>query len=105
MPGISKPAVGTFCWVEANVTDPDAEKRFYGELFGWKWDDMPMPGVGTYSLLKLGESQVGGLVPLPPNAKKMGAPPHWLGYVAVSEIAAATKKAQELGGSVMAQPK
>lgn len=105
MPEFSKPVVGNFCWIEANVNDPPAAKRFYGELFGWKGEDMPMGDMGTYTLLKLGDKQVGGLLRMPENAKKMGAPSHWLQYVAVSDIGAGTKKAQELGANILMQPK
>ena len=105
MPEFSTPVVGNFCWIEANVDDPQGEKRFYGELFGWTWDDMPMGDVGTYTLLKLGEKQVAGLVRLPDNAKKMATPSHWLQYVAVNEVDTATKKAQGLGAKVLLPPK
>jgi predicted enzyme related to lactoylglutathione lyase len=103
MPEYSKPVIGSFCWVEANLEDPAAGKGFYGELFGWKGEDVATP-LGTYTLLKIGNNQVGGLLELPENARKMGAPPHWLSYVAVSEIGAGTKKAESLGAKVLLPP-
>ena len=30
---------GTFSYVDLSTTDPDAAKAFYGELFGWGFDD------------------------------------------------------------------
>ena len=33
---------GTFSWMELATKDAAAAKTFYGELFGWKFDDMPM---------------------------------------------------------------
>jgi uncharacterized protein len=65
---------------------------------------MPMPN-GTYTMLKTDGGQVGGMFKLPEEAKKMGAPAHWLLYVAVSEADTSTAKAQKLGAKVLAGPK
>ena len=32
-------APGTFSYVDLSTTDPDGAKAFYGELFGWDFDD------------------------------------------------------------------
>ncbi|MFF5255210.1 VOC family protein [Streptomyces leeuwenhoekii] len=32
---------GVPCWVEAQLPDVEAGKRFYGELFGWTFEDRP----------------------------------------------------------------
>src|SRR5690349_956279 len=100
MPEFVKPVIGNFCWVEANLDDPARGKAFYGELFGWAAEDVAMPQ-GTYTLLKLGERQVAGLLAMPAGAKKMGAPPHWLNYVAVEDVPAAARKAEGLGAKIM----
>ena len=104
MPVAKTPIVGNFCWVEANLENPAKGKAFYSELFGWKIEDMKMP-VGEYTMMKLGDDQVAGILPLPENAKKMGAPPHWLTYVAVKDAKEATKKAEKLGAKVFFGPK
>ncbi len=31
-----------FCWIEMCTDKPEAAKSFYGELFGWKYEEMPM---------------------------------------------------------------
>ena len=41
---------------------------------------------------------------LPDEAKQMGAPPHWLGYVGTPDVAATAKQAAGLGGKVLVQP-
>jgi predicted enzyme related to lactoylglutathione lyase len=64
---------------------------------------MPMPS-GTYTMVTLSDKQIAGLMKLPEEAKKMGAPPHWLSYVAVDDAQRATDKAKELGGKVLAGP-
>ena len=84
-----------FVHVELNTTDPAQAKTFYGKLFDWKMQDMPMPQ-GTYTLIDVGEGTGGGLM------KQLipGAPSAWLPYVVVGDIAAATQKAQSLGATV-----
>lgn len=71
-------------------------KAFYGKLFDWKLDDMPMEQ-GSYTLINVGEGTGGGMMqhPMP------GAPSMWMPYVLVADIHAATKKARDLGASVM----
>ncbi len=103
MPEYAKPVTGNFCWCEVNVDDPPKAKGFYGELFGWTSQDMPMPQ-GTYSMMTIGGKQVAGLMKLADEAKKMGAPPHWLNYVAVDDTEKATTKAKELGAKVLVSP-
>ncbi|MGH8797838.1 MAG: VOC family protein [Caldimonas sp.] len=85
-----------FVHVELNTTDVPAAKAFYGKLFDWKLEDVPMPE-GQYTLIKVGEGTGGGLMkhPVP------GAPSAWLAYVLVDDIDAATKKAKSLGATVM----
>lgn len=103
MPTAKQPIIGNFCWIEANLENPEKGKGFYGELFGWKSEDMSMP-VGQYTMFQQGENTVAGLLKLPENAKKMGAPPHWLSYVAVADADEATKKAKKLGATVFLEP-
>ncbi len=85
-----------FVHVELNTTDLDQAKAFYGKLFDWKTQDMPMPQ-GTYTLIDVGAGTGGGMMtqPLP------GAPSAWLPYVEVDDIANATQKAKSLGATVM----
>lgn len=103
MPEFAKPVVGNFCWVEANLEDPDKGKGFYGELFGWASQDMPMPQ-GSYAIMQLGGKHVAGVMKLPEQAKQMGAPPHWMSYVAVEDVASSTNRAKGLGATVLAGP-
>lgn len=86
-----------FVHVELNTTDIDTAKTFYGALFDWKLEDVPMGPGGSYTMIKPGEGTGGGMMkhPVP------GAPSSWLAYVAVDDIAAATQKAKSLGATVM----
>ncbi len=85
-----------FVHVELNTTDLKKAKDFYGKLFSWKLEDVPMSN-GVYTMIGVGNGTGGGMMkhPVP------GAPSSWLAYVAVDDIAASTKKAKALGATVM----
>ncbi len=85
-----------FVHVELNSTDVSKSKTFYGQLFDWKLEDIPMPG-GAYTMVGVGEGTGGGIMkhPVP------GMPSAWLAYVLVDDIKASTAKAKSLGATVM----
>lgn len=87
---------GAFCWDELHTKETAAAKTFYGGLFGWtgKGD---ADGEG-YWHWKQADKDIGGMT------SHMGGPdvpPHWLAYVAVSDVDATTKQAASLGGKVL----
>jgi predicted enzyme related to lactoylglutathione lyase len=94
---------GRFVWYELMTTDTKAAKDFYGKVVGWSAQDMPMPGM-TYSIFNAGSTGVGGLMTLSEDAKKMGAPPSWIGYVGVDDVDATVNKIKSQGGQVYAGP-
>ena len=81
-----------FVHLELNTPDLDKAKAFYGELFGWKFEDMPMPG-GVYSTFKPDAAPGGGMAQMPEG------PVMWTPYVGVDDIHAATDKALALGAT------
>jgi predicted enzyme related to lactoylglutathione lyase len=100
MPEFNAPVTGHFCWTELHTTDPTAARGFYGELFGWKLEDMPMPA-GSYAIASVGGRHVAGLTKTPEQAAKMGAPPSWLSYIAVDDVKASAAMAAKLGGKIV----
>lgn len=95
---------GTPCWVELETTDTAAAKRFYGELFGWSFEDMPIPADATYTMTRIRGKDVAAISPMTEGAKAAGAPPHWNTYILVADVAAVTAKVAALGGTVLAEP-
>ncbi len=77
-----------FVHVELSTTDLAKAKDFYGKLFEWKLEDVPM-GDDTYTMIKPVAGTGGGMMknPVP------GTPSFWLAYVEVADIHAATKQA------------
>jgi hypothetical protein len=87
-----------FVHVELHTKDVAKAKTFYGQLFGWKLEDMPMPGGGgAYTMIGVGEGTGGGMM----NDAGSTAPPYWLAYVGVDDIKASTEKAKKLGATVV----
>jgi uncharacterized protein len=85
-----------FVHVELNTTDVDRAKAFYGKLFDWTLEDVPVPGM-AYTMIKVGKGTGGGIMkhPMP------GEPSIWLAYVEVDDIKASTEKARSLGATII----
>lgn len=93
-------AASTFCWNELRTPDPEAAKRFYTQLLGWTTREMDMVEAGSYTIFVAGDKDVGGMM----KTTKEGIPPHWLSHVAVEDVDAATKKAEQLGAKTDVPP-
>jgi uncharacterized protein len=84
-----------FVHIELQTKDAGKAKQFYQGLFDWKIEDMDMGPDGTYTMATPGEGPTAGIFAMP------GAPPMWVAYVQVANVEASTKKAKELGGTVL----
>ncbi|RPJ81944.1 MAG: VOC family protein, partial [Acidobacteria bacterium] len=94
---------GRFVWYELMTTDPTAAKDFYTKVVGWGTQDWE-GSTPQYSMWTRGETPVGGLMQLPEEARKGGAPPHWLAYVAVPDVDATVEQAKGMGAMVYVPP-
>jgi uncharacterized protein len=102
---------GTLCWTELYTTDVAGAKAFYGDLFGWRTQDMPIPGgaEGTYTLLTpagVGEERMhGGMMELSADELALaGGRPYWHPVFAVSDCDATVARVTAGGGSVQMGP-
>jgi len=87
-----------FVHIELQTGDLVKAKEFYSKLFDWKLEDMPAPGGGEpYTMINVGEGTGGGMF----ASTDPKVPPHWLAYVGVEDIAASTRKARELGATIL----
>lgn len=91
-------APGTFCWDELHTTNQAASGEFYGKVFGWT--GKVGEGEMKYWHWMHDGKDVGGMMDL----MNPHAPPHWLPYVAVTDVDAMTAKVRELGGKVHMDP-
>lgn len=95
---------GAPCWVDLMTTDPQAAKSFYGQLFGWTYDDLPMPEGPVYSMAVIDGSAVAAIAPQPPEAATQGAPPMWNTYLAVDDVDEVVARVEPAGGKVLMAP-
>ncbi len=93
------PAPGTFCWDELHTTNQAAAGKFYGALFGWTGKVGENDPMKYWHWVHAGKD-IGGMMDL----MSPHAPPHWLAYVAVADVDAATARAKELGGKALMDP-
>jgi predicted enzyme related to lactoylglutathione lyase len=104
MTTIATYAPGTFCWADLGTTDAAAAKRFYTELFGWNYQDMPMGPDQYYTMLELGGKLVCALYQLDAQQPNADRPPSWLSYISVESADRVAERARELGGTVGMEP-
>ena len=94
---------GRFVWHELMTTDTKGAIAFYSEVIGFKTE--PFKGGPTeYTMWVGSQGPMGGVMTLPEEAKKMGAPPHWMGHVQVENVDATVAKVKAKGGQVHVPP-
>lgn len=93
---------GVPCWVDTSQPDPEAAVAFYGELFGWEFEDVMPPGSeGRYFIARIrgGEVAAVGSVPEPAPPAAM-----WNTYVCVESVDETASTVRTSGGSVAMEP-
>ena len=80
---------------EIRSQDPDTTRKFYADLFGWQVaSEGGLPG---YTFIDTG-TEDGPAVAISP---RQGAEDEVLFFVAVEDVAATLRKAEELGGTII----
>ncbi|MEZ5990416.1 MAG: VOC family protein [Planctomycetota bacterium] len=99
---MSQNPFGHFVWHDCMSKDPARSKAFYSELFGWRTQAWNM-GEMVYEMLKATDDEAdlfGGLNKVPDE----NMPSHWISYLSVEDIDAATARAEDLGATVLHPP-
>ena len=92
-------------WHECLTSDTKKAIDFYTNLVGWTVTTFETPGGGPpYNMWTAPRGTVGGTMELPADAKKMGAPSHWLMYLGVDDVNASTALATKLGATTFVPP-
>ncbi|MDB5395052.1 MAG: Glyoxalase/Bleomycin resistance protein/dioxygenase domain [Rhodospirillales bacterium] len=94
---------GKFCWYELMTTNTDAAGTFYKSVLGWNLQDAGHPTM-SYTLLKVGDHGIGGMMTLPEEASKGGARPGWMGYIWVRDLEVAVADVKSAGGAIHRPP-
>ena len=89
---------GTFSWTDLTTPDAAASKDFYNGLFGWEYEDNPIPDGGVYVMARIDGRAAAAMFE---TAERH---PAWASYVTVDDVEAATARAAELGADVLAEP-
>lgn len=92
-----------FVWYDLMTSNTRAAGSFYQKVIGWEANDSGMPG-HPYTLFSVGPTLVGGLMPLPEEARAMGARPGWMGYIGVADVDAMAARVQAAGGVLHRPP-
>jgi uncharacterized protein len=105
MPERTQYAPGTPSWIDLQTPDQAGAKAFYGALFGWSYEDLPVGqdeagNDAFYSMAKLKGQSVAAIGGSPPP----GVPPHWNVYVTVADVDATAAQVPDAGGAVIAPP-
>ena len=95
---------GKFIWYDVMTSDPEAATAFYKAVIGWNAAAFPMGDGSSYTVFSQGETMVGGLMKIPPDAVAMGAKPCWSGYIAVDDVDADAKRIAAAGGAITRPP-
>jgi len=104
MPTRTSYAQGTPNWVDLQTSDQEAAKTFYAGLFGWTYDDQPMPQGPVYSMAMLGGHTVAAIAPQTPEMAAAGTPSVWNTYLAVDSVDDTVAKVEASGGKVAMAP-
>lgn len=96
---------GDVHWSELLSGDVEASKAYFKAICGWTIDEMPMPGGMIYNVCKNGERPVAGIMSVD-HIKEQNpeAQPHWMTYLHVDDVDAATGTTAANGGVVLSQP-
>jgi predicted enzyme related to lactoylglutathione lyase len=88
-----------FVWYDVMTTDTKAAGAFYSKVVGWDIKDSGMPD-RSYAILSAGAAMVGGLMPIPEDARAMGAQPAWMGYIGVDDVDEYARRVKAAGGAI-----
>jgi predicted enzyme related to lactoylglutathione lyase len=92
---------GRFVWFDYVCKDIARAQGFFGELFHWKTQEVPMGHGMPYTMIVLGTQAIGGYVPTPEGAPPIG---HWLSHLQVADARVTCAQITSLGGKVHKAP-
>jgi hypothetical protein len=96
--------VGKFCWYEWMGDDVKGAADFYAHVVGWTAKATAAPGERPCTVLSANGVGVAGMITISAQAKAIGAPPCWAGYVWVEDVDKAAAKLVAAGGAVKRAP-
>jgi predicted enzyme related to lactoylglutathione lyase len=93
---------GVPCLIDTEQPDPEAATAFYGELFGWTFENMMPPHLeAKYLVARWRDFDVAAIATPTPGVTRA---PAWNTYVSVADADAVTSRALALGADVVLAP-
>ncbi len=84
-----------FVWYELMTNDPASATQFYKTVVGWTASRM-----GDYTILATPHGPAAGLMKWVADAKDIGVPARWIGYIGVDDVDSMVTKLVEAGGTL-----
>ena len=94
---------GHIGWCDLMSDDVERARDFYTDVLGWDTEVMDI-GEGPYTVFKVGDVPVAGLMARPQEGPAAGAPTVWTSYVTVDDVDARAARVADAGGVVLAGP-
>ncbi|MEU9019952.1 VOC family protein [Actinomadura sp. NPDC048394] len=92
---MSVPAYNTVAWFQIGTDAPEEARRFYGDMFGWKFTSDPQSEGYDLVSYEGAEHPSGGVAQVPDASQN-----HAVFFVLVEDVDAACAQAEKAGGSV-----
>src|SRR5215471_979256 len=99
-----EPLVGKVVWNDLVTQDLEVARRFYGQLFGWTFEQSTAPGGQPYLLARSGRIFVAGMVAVNSPSKDVILS-RWLPYMSVKEVDTSVAQATAAGATVLVSPR
>lgn len=104
LPPISDPATeqyhhGKFVWIDLVTADVSGAQKFYGDLFGWSFEEID-GGMGRYAMVYKAGVPVAGMAarqPAPGQVRQS----RWIAYLSVADVDSAAARVTAQGGKVL----
>lgn len=93
---------GQFCWDELLTTDVASARAFYQSVFGWSAVEQRAEGKGEYTLMRSGDDDVAGLMPMSAESDHS---PTWLTYLYAQDLDERVGRAESLGAQLAIPPR
>lgn len=93
---------GALTWEDLRSTNAIAAQEFFNKVFGYRYDDLPMPVPGDYKTFAFpgGEQPLGGMGAM---LDTEGSPSHWLVYLRCDDSPTAEAYVRANGGNVITE--
>jgi predicted enzyme related to lactoylglutathione lyase len=101
VPASTEHHTGKRIYAELVTPDIAAAKQFYGQLFGWTFEDF-IQRDAIFTQASQNGQVIGGIYqkPLPPGRR-----PNWISFIATQNVAATTAQATQNGAKILLAPR